>query len=1587
MIIIGENMENIALMSSDEFSSFIKKNEMSREDIFCNEEILSRYVDMLVDTQDYSLIYLFDADENKYPLTKKYKEKYKHLLIPLLNDIRSKMIEVEIKSPELIDYIIDNKLYKLNYLLTDMDNPKIINFFKECLDKEVKIYNFTPELISYACDTGNFDLIKDEILADYKYADDGINNFLYYNDELLFDLYNHDYLNYQELEEVLPTHKLTQSLNHKLILDRVMRGKESFTQYEYINKSEVIQLQIVELIKMYPEIIEKQIASSSLIANYPIFQACLEYVESEQILGVVESLCDMLDWNKCVSEDFDLFYKAITRMIRINAGIKNSLIYDIFKATEFNVKNDIEKIKQLIDLHDFGDEEHKYQVENMLEKLIQQCNQDRDLEKQIVDIFYEKIINDRYVISYEDDILMNYFKKYKRNFVIQDIENIIIDLRNISTENFEILKELPKEKIDSFLKNNIPMFSNDAFSRNLEYWLDLDATIALKYIEPSSFNMGELYDMFYDYPKEIEKFIKTNKDKIEPEWLVNFPEEIIVKYIRFKDDYFHHEMSTDLERLLEYSQCYDARFKILAIIRERLDAGDYAHVTYFPAMCDYLDDEKLIQHYLDNDSFFFEFTDAFKTCYKTMRRCDAKFLDEYMKDLFDSYPEEILDMVSSVVDAYNWSAYEVNELNDLQHFIVENLYKVSNKSKYKYSYIHYLAYHVDEQLIIDIIEKQNYKKDEIGIFFKYDYFMDRCEKIKEYLLDKIEKIGISNVEDYLNIIGNRLCNEKFYSILKNNNCITIDSFILLVIHEKIKEVPREFFMNHIDEIMESQKIPNDKKKNLIKLFDLYGTELIANIKDDNLKRLILFTEQELDRYIEIFKQRKLTEEKIKSINNSLNLYKFEKDNSSLMNSYTIIMGGIQNGNKENLKIQYRDILSKYIDRRIIDFINPNLSNEEFIDYLFDQLEVNQYIYAELLHDLIYRYIIDAKNEASSKEDIYKDCDLFFRYDDKQLFDMVFNRLLSGYSQEILNYVIAQSNPGPLTVIDFCTIKMLIGDDVPNDKEKLKKNIPNIKRFLKSKIFGYISDPFADDTLNAMVKYDQLSGKFVENKGVWSSGLASAVCSICNNIYNTSNIKKIIKLPIRQYPLSNVLSSLDFKEIKKVIDDDELYKQLKDLLDKYCFLDWDNIFNKYIPGEDNEKLFYHIINNFSQMIKEEINSKKSNLPELAKDVELLRARGISEEKINDYINEYMAVKINPAKLVKYAEIYKNQNFKELIWLLGSEDSNYIINNPAPNSAGKSVDERAPKIKHIYLKSFAQRNISIPSYEKVYEYKDKKLDVIVGNRTAPFNMTHGERTGACMRAYGVADNLFEFTATDVNGFHITFIDPKTNEYISRISGFRNGDTVFLNQLRYSLNDRKYSNNDLYEILKLVGKDLIELTKNDKLPIANVVADKSYALKDKACFTISPTNDIGKEVYDGYHDVSNHAVVLASTANNYNNIKVKLGPRNHPTYSCVRLKPKELYDSHLIFENIVRIDFIKSYLNNDCEFDSDIVAEQEKDNLFKYALVGDDWYVAIDKDNKIISSYIEGDSRLFDEYNEALDKVNQLVQNKNIFNNKTL
>ena len=109
--------------------------------------------------------------------------------------------------------------------------------------------------------------------------------------------------------------------------------------------------------------------------------------------------------------------------------------------------------------------------------------------------------------------------------------------------------------------------------------------------------------------------------------------------------------------------------------------------------------------------------------------------------------------------------------------------------------------------------------------------------------------------------------------------------------------------------------------------------------------------------------------------------------------------------------------------------------------------------------------------------------------------------------------------------------------------------------------------------------------------------------------------------------------------------------------------------------------------------------------------------------------------------------------------------------------------------------------------------------MGNFTSPINLTHGERTGACMRIGSNADSLYHFCLEDENGFHITFKDPKTGKYISRVSGFRNGNTVFLNELRCSLKPNKYSDADLEAFCQKTAEMLITKSKESGYPIDNV------------------------------------------------------------------------------------------------------------------------------------------------------------------------
>ena len=257
---------------------------------------------------------------------------------------------------------------------------------------------------------------------------------------------------------------------------------------------------------------------------------------------------------------------------------------------------------------------------------------------------------------------------------------------------------------------------------------------------------------------------------------------------------------------------------------------------------------------------------------------------------------------------------------------------------------------------------------------------------------------------------------------------------------------------------------------------------------------------------------------------------------------------------------------------------------------------------------------------------------------------------------------------------------------------------------------------------------------------------------------------------------------------------------------------------------------------------------------------------------------------------------------------------------------------------------------------------------------------------MRVAGDGEGLFLKCLTDKNWFHIRIEDPETHEYISRVSGFRKGNSVFLNQLRCSNNLSKYTNENLQEFIKVYAKSLIEDTKDSEYPIENVFINTDYAMSsdksDKIYF-------FGEGIKEGYNlndikdyclrdsmniwaDVCNEAILLATTEegrktkNGY--VPFKGGIENAGVYDAVRDKIYGLeydentlkhqfvtVDTHLLMEKINRVHAMKEkLLGSDYRYEIEDVIYSSDDILDGYA--SSDFYVYIDSNYNIHSDCIE-------------------------------
>lgn len=346
-------------------------------------------------------------------------------------------------------------------------------------------------------------------------------------------------------------------------------------------------------------------------------------------------------------------------------------------------------------------------------------------------------------------------------------------------------------------------------------------------------------------------------------------------------------------------------------------------------------------------------------------------------------------------------------------------------------------------------------------------------------------------------------------------------------------------------------------------------------------------------------------------------------------------------------------------------------------------------------------------------------------------------------------------------------------------------------------------------------------------------------------------------------------------------------------------------------------------------------------------------------------------------------------EELERLLGEENASLIVRNPIPNAASLTSGARINKVSEYINKMYEKRVVNVPTIDTNYTLESgKKMNVQVGNFTNPINLTYGERTGACMRIGGAGRELFDFCLENTAGFHIKF-SSEIGEFVSRVSGFRVGNTLFLNELRNSCLEG-FNNQDVIEACQRIAKDIIEESKKSEYPIENVVVSDDFALKGSKSF-INLDVSLGKDGVKtpGYYDVKPDKCVLLATSNSDNTRKfVPFKDTPMPEYDVLRDKVQYMSDSDEIKSSINRIHMINEVLDGKELLE---LSHFEEDEEKKYidAFVGEDFYVAVDKDGNI-EDYIMPNTKDMERANkEVRESLNRLKDaiNRTVLENRTM
>ncbi len=459
-----------------------------------------------------------------------------------------------------------------------------------------------------------------------------------------------------------------------------------------------------------------------------------------------------------------------------------------------------------------------------------------------------------------------------------------------------------------------------------------------------------------------------------------------------------------------------------------------------------------------------------------------------------------------------------------------------------------------------------------------------------------------------------------------------------------------------------------------------------------------------------------------------------------------------------------------------------------------------------------------------------------------------------------------------------------------------------------------------------------------------------------------------------------------------------FSQLEKILDTPSFINVDSFTNQ----ESLNGIYNLLVNNgiiLLLLILKENSDRTSRT---------FNDNGINAENIFEIVN-------NMPTIVSLAKEFKIDisNFNELSSI---HTMSKCANEASISILGKDIIQKLCKYRE-YTEEDEERIIELAT-ELVCEMpkKDKSTVPYISGETSNYKysmydsldetlLLAGINTDACFRVDGNDHDFLHYCALNKNGFVIKITDCFGN-FIARASGFRNGNAVYINQLRtiydecgnYYRGEYKNEQNDIIETFKQACKDIVSISQNnpkekDKIDFvfvtqsytfddypSNVSDDVESAIGDNPMDNesedwdqyIENTNNLRESEEDGffYTDYGDYPLIcFASSKGEKEIVPEDIKPKNVSAL-YERKRNKIFATSTLdleVYRKINKINAIKRYHEDEDYQEVEIP-------IGSVIFIGDNWFIIFNNGAIINSCLLDFDQKAKKEYEITTKELTQ-------------